>query len=191
MFTFKTNNFKEDAAAFSKYNFEKNYKNNVIITAVGGSLMFVLSLLLICLNESVGFSISMCATSIIILICAYVLSRTLTKGKATVEIEKVESVISVFNKDNFEVITKYVDGSESKGVQEYAQVLKIEENDNYIYIFINKFVAYVVKKSGIETGTVADFKKFLRKEKNFEIITREEKKSNKNRQRRRMENKNK
>lgn len=191
MFKFKTNNFKEDAAAFSKYHFEKNYKNNVIIMVVCGSLTFILSLLLICLNESIWFSTSMCAFSIIILICAYVFYRTLTKGKSTVEMEKVESVTSIFNKNNFEIITKYVDGSESNGVQEYSQVLKIEENDDYIYVFISKFVAYVVKKSGIEVGTVADFKKFLRKEKNFEIITKEEQKSSKNRQRRRMENKNK
>ncbi|MBE6124213.1 MAG: YcxB family protein [Erysipelotrichaceae bacterium] len=189
MFTFVSKNFKEDAQNFSKYNYEKNYKNSMITLFIGGLITFLLSLLLIVLKQSLWISITLLVLSICIIGLGYISYRSLTKGASNVEIDKIEEVITTFNKDNFEVVTKYIENGQATATQEYRQIQKIEENDKYYFLFLTKISAYVVRKDSLQNGSISDFRKFLRKEKNFDIVSKQEKENSKNRQRRRMENK--
>lgn len=187
MFTFTTKKFKEDAIEFSKHNFEKNYKKSMGIIFAGAALTLALSILLIALKESLWISISLLVLTLALLAYGFLFYRALTKGVSDVAIEQVDEVITTFNKTDFEVITKYKDKGQASSKQEYAQIEKIEETDKYFYLYLTKVSAFSIRKDSIEKGTVSDFRKFLRKEKNFEIILKEEKKTTKNRQRRRME----
>lgn len=73
--------------------------------------------------------------------------------------------ISKFVFDNSKFYTSVISGeTKSENVFEYFKLFKIIESKEYIYIFANKNMAFVVRKSSITKGTPAELRELLRTE---------------------------
>lgn len=189
MFTFVTKTYKEDVEAFNKHNFEKNYKNLATILLVGALLTATIGIILIVTKNVLWLAIVSLVLSLLSLGAMSYFLYMHQKGKFIEEdVNNIASVETVFDKKEIRQTVQYASKGSATVTKEYSQIKKVEENKKYYFLYVSRFSALILRKDSLTTGEErSDFRKFLRKEKNFNIIDKSEREFTKNRERRRQE----
>lgn len=85
-------------------------------------------------------------------------SREVEKEFKEFKIKKEEIFTFIFYKNYFKI--KY---DNKYDIRSYFKIYKINENEQYIYIYMDEMHSYLLDKQGFVQGDVDDFKKFLKK----------------------------
>lgn len=154
MFKFTTEIDEKSQKALSK-----NVINFCIACIVIGSIGLLTYIVLGTINDNpyydfiLLFSIPF-AIGLVYLVLIKKNIKNMTLKKFTNEYE--------FNEDHFNVTS--IQNNEPVGTQKiyYKDIYKTRETDEYIFVYINKYSAYIMKKSNVESGYLSTLRAILK-----------------------------
>ncbi len=77
---------------------------------------------------------------------------------------KITGVLYKFSDDGFEVTTDL-----DNGTAKYDTLMKIVEDKNYFFLFVQKYSAYIVPKCDFSSGDPAEFSAFIAEKTGLEV----------------------
>lgn len=130
----------------------------MIVCTVLTSISFVLTLAL----KSYDLTIFICFAIIVVIdttfvFCYFILPRITINKAITLNAD----IFFEFKEDTFKISATTKNGAESSKLN-YSAIIKVMESNQDIYLYISTRQAYIVDKSGFNSGCPSEFVNFLK-----------------------------
>jgi hypothetical protein len=148
---------EEDYIAFNFYTLNKYYKSKLLIVMmlILGVLMVITGLFIEELFILIALGVGLLVFSLVYI---PILKRNIKKMYKASPLMKQQSTLTVDNEKLIEV------SEVSQSTLTWDKILQIGESDKYIYIFISKIQAYIIKKSKLREEELSNLKLFIPKD---------------------------